>query len=120
MANRVVKGVRREEMMEEKGTLPYCEDTTREWVDAVVAMPWQEVSRGAEKLWVLSAPCPRCGHLMSTELEVLVVVLQDGHQAKMPEEVFVGCNCASPHDGRPEGKRGCGYAAVIPGPIAGR
>ena len=96
--------------------VPYDEFTSQEWIDSVIRLGWVPID---DQTWKLEGRCPRCDDQMSKELRVVTTILLDGKEVPdLPEEVFVACNCSGPHEGRPEGKRGCGPAAIIPGPKA--
>jgi hypothetical protein len=86
------------------------------WRDPVAAAKWERRASGTYVDWVKVLPCPRCGHTMS--VTVAPGAFRDARPAGgAGDEVLAGCDCESPHEGRPETRpNGCGYMAMIPRP----
>lgn len=107
-------------MADAEEKVPYDETTTDAWIAAVVALRWEPFeSVSGKDAWILKGSCQRCGHPLSKTVEIARTVLRDGQDALAPPaDVLVACNCPNTHEGRPEGKLGCGPAAIIPGPKA--
>ncbi|OBK28861.1 hypothetical protein A5634_19670 [Mycobacterium asiaticum] len=55
----------------------------------------------------LVGDCPRCGHKMKQALHFKGVI---GAFGQKESGVFnIRCNCVEPHEGRDNGRRGCGW-----------
>lgn len=90
--------------------LPYQEMTGPQYSSAAAsAFEVQEQQMGVLSL---RGPCPRCGSV----IEILVVdhiVRRMGRPADEPDAAAANvepviCTCDEPHEGRPEGRVGCG------------
>jgi hypothetical protein len=99
----------------------YDETPAEGWAEIVSSWGWKKIQEGR---WQLSGNCPRCGHYMVAEKELVttleVVYLLDPENTtkwkqkiKLPEQAYVRCNCADIHPDKASGD-GCGQAAVIP------
>ena len=104
-------------MSEDSSTWPDEAATWRttdepEWRRRVYALGWRERTNDQGRVveYLLSGPCPRCGHTMSVSAGIAGVL----HGQPMET---VRCNCTSAtHDGRPDGRSGCGQRGNIPIP----
>jgi hypothetical protein len=100
--------------------IPWDENTSDDWLNQVNDWPWSPDAN--HQRWIKSGLCPRCNHQMDKVLELQVVteiaphsfqLLGIGSSAgrpKLPLDVDISCNCDQPHEGRPEGQSGCGFA----------
>lgn len=104
-------------MSEDPSTWPNEQATWRtadepEWRRRAHALGWRPRTDqlGNVMEYVLSGPCPRCGHQMSVSAGVAGVL------DAVPMET-VRCNCTeTTHAGRPESRTGCGQRGNIPIP----
>ncbi len=95
---------------------PYDSGNCAQWLTNVAAWRWQSPDERTRRL---AGDCPRCGHPMAAQIEVTTTVWRAGEESpELPKEVFVACNCLMPHEGRPNGERGCGCAGVFAGPLS--
>jgi hypothetical protein len=97
--------------------------TPESWVRAVDAASWQIIGiPGEVDGYRKSMSCPRCGHSMEiTKLGAvapgfpsLFASLVD--QVEPSERTPGSCTCHGAHQGRPEGRDGCGQLAWIERP----
>jgi hypothetical protein len=79
--------------------------TSQAWFETVEGWTWERQGRA----WVKQGPCPECEHPMDRTLTDTVRLAE-----QQPVEIW--CNCDATHEGRPEGKRGCGKIARISPP----
>ncbi|NWF27310.1 hypothetical protein HW130_13680 [Streptomyces sp. PKU-EA00015] len=105
---------------------PYLATADFEWTERAFRLLESQqltVSRhGAGDVpgYVVSGPCPRCGHHF-TDRQVLVALAglsgpdRQEHGGVVPAAVVldVTCGCGSAHDDAPEGTAGCGASFRI-------
>lgn len=89
--------------------LPYREITDQQY--AITAAGEFEIEEYRPGILTLRGPCPRCGAII--EIPVVGQVVK----GVTPEALSFGeasewepviCTCEEPHEGRPEGRVGCG------------
>jgi hypothetical protein len=90
--------------------LRYQEMTDAQY--ATTAAGQFEVEEYGVGVLTLRGPCPRCGAMIEIPLVNRVVKGVSQAAAASPREVSEGepviCTCEEPHEGRPEGRVGCG------------
>jgi hypothetical protein len=84
--------------------IPYREESTDEWADDVIGN-WTIEQKG--KTVYADGTCRRCGHHTTSEYSEVDSVRSDAKEV----QVIISCRCGEPHDGRPDGRVGCGAAA---------
>src|SRR5215213_11026608 len=114
--------------MTDSNAVPYDTETTPEWLEELNNWPW---TKRDDDNWQKVGRCPRCQHTMDRIVGpgfvfpqdfIESVVLEDIDLAmplrtrRRPNRVLVRCNCTSPHEGRPDGRSGCGPAGKFDGP----
>jgi hypothetical protein len=87
-------------------------DDHPEWRKRVYDLGWRERRNEKGKIveYLLFGPCPRCGHQMNVSAGI-AGVLPGGQRQET-----VRCNCTGEHNGRPDGKTGCGQRGNVPIP----
>lgn len=110
--------------MNDRGVIPYCTDTTEDWVQAVDrainATPFHRLP------WTLSMECPHCRHPMTVIAEERLGLLgsADIDLDRYPT-IPIACNCESHHPqtddtdrcgAKSESAHGCGQHGVFVSP----
>ncbi len=90
--------------------LPYQEITDAQY--AITAAKEFEVAEYGADVLTLRGPCPRCGVMIEVPIVGQVVrrvnPAADASQPEASEGEPVLCTCEEHHEGRPEGRVGCG------------
>jgi hypothetical protein len=84
------------------GVMNYSEQTTQDWVDKIDKWEWKLDEKTNEVYKV--GKCPNCNHPMESRRFKKAYAL-----SKSPLTAEIICNCTEPHEGRPDGKLGCGF-----------
>jgi hypothetical protein len=86
---------------------PYEDRSDEAWAGRVAAtFDWKPLDEG----WIYQGKCPRCDHAM---YKSLTTVLYSDALRSAPMTLVVACNCDMPHEGRPDGRQGCGVYGGI-------
>ena len=84
------------------------------WTSAVDSWLWMAHGPGE---WVKVCTCPRCAHQMTvTQRSGVVAGSVDAGSEPPPvgnRRILARCDCRAQHDGRPEGKWGCGSGGLV-------
>jgi hypothetical protein len=83
--------------------IPYCEETPDGWGKEVEN--W-EIDVAGDNIRIAGV-CPTCRHTSETVYHNFRSVRGTGDVV----QVIVSCNCGVEHEGRPDGRTGCGRAA---------
>jgi hypothetical protein len=91
------------------------EETAEEWLRAMAGkdQEWKNIGTDEKPAWLLATKCPRCGHATSNRIQPMVILRLRGSLGAQQSEVYVECNCSSPHTGHPGEAIGCGPAGYI-------
>lgn len=68
---------------------------------------------GADPKYELVGPCPRCEHTLSKDVSNYVLAPAYGGGSASDVVIRVKCNCDQPHEGQPDGVRGCGAEGTV-------
>jgi hypothetical protein len=76
--------------------------------EAIAAGRLRLIQRAARDAYDLAGRCPRCDHPMHDDIHFIVVGLAETPVGSVRQNII--CDCSGKHEGRPDGKHGCGWA----------
>jgi hypothetical protein len=89
-------------------SVPYCEDTSDEWladIENILAKhPWTDT----DEPWSVTFDCPRCCHPITKTLYIV-----PKFNIRFESNIAILCQCDEPHEGRDDDKKGCGYGGTF-------
>src|SRR5258708_1515161 len=75
------------------------EETGEGWLRVMTGKDkeWKNVGTSEQPSWLLDTKCPRCGHAISNRIQPMVILRLRGSLGAQQSDVWVECNCSSPH-----------------------
>ena len=94
----------------------YTQANTARWqtaMDEAVAANTVALEPGSHPdYFMLVGDCPRCGHSDGIAQDLEFEVIRGA--AEQVGRFNIDCRCGHGHEGRPEGKKGCGWGGPLP------